>query len=186
MTPNFFQAATLKKMCVKNEPIKIWVDFTGYPSNHFSGCRLNGRMTSWWCRQFCVLSVWLSFFLLCRYLDQSCNSFISVSVRRFQSTRRCSRFQCAAVLHCSHPCHSPSDVKEEAGLLWQRWTWRYSCSKIRVWSNPCWALVQLRTAFFASSLWKNYCSLLNPILPPLLQLHTYYYCYYFVPIIYLC
>ena len=25
-------------------PIKIWVDFTGYPSNHFSGCRLNGRI----------------------------------------------------------------------------------------------------------------------------------------------
>ena len=25
-------------------PIKIWVDFTGHPSNHFSGCRLNGRV----------------------------------------------------------------------------------------------------------------------------------------------
>ena len=25
-------------------PIKIWVDFTVYPSNHFSGCRLNGRL----------------------------------------------------------------------------------------------------------------------------------------------
>ena len=52
MTPNFFQAATLKKIWVeatlkKNlrwHPIKIWVDFTGYPSNHFSGCRLNGRL----------------------------------------------------------------------------------------------------------------------------------------------
>ena len=21
----------------------MWVDFTGYPSNHFSGCRLNGK-----------------------------------------------------------------------------------------------------------------------------------------------
>ena len=26
-------------------PIKMWVDFTGYPSNHFSGCRLNGRVS---------------------------------------------------------------------------------------------------------------------------------------------
>ena len=30
-------------------PIKIWVDFTGHPSNHFSGCRLNGWLSdgSW-------------------------------------------------------------------------------------------------------------------------------------------
>ena len=27
-------------------PEKIWVDFTGYPSNHFSGCRLNGQILS--------------------------------------------------------------------------------------------------------------------------------------------
>ena len=33
-------------------PIKIWVGFTGYPSNHFSGCRLNGRImthSKWIC-----------------------------------------------------------------------------------------------------------------------------------------
>ena len=43
--------STLKKIWVeatlKNlrwHPIKIWVDFTGYPSNHFSGCSLNGRI----------------------------------------------------------------------------------------------------------------------------------------------
>ena len=36
MTPKFFQGARLKK--------KIWVDFTGYPSNQFSGYRLNGRI----------------------------------------------------------------------------------------------------------------------------------------------
>ena len=29
---------------IRVHPIKIWVAFTGYPSNHFSGCRLNGRM----------------------------------------------------------------------------------------------------------------------------------------------
>ena len=50
MTLNFFQAATLKiwvEATLKNlswHPIKIWVYFTGYPSNHFSGCRLNGRV----------------------------------------------------------------------------------------------------------------------------------------------
>ena len=27
-------------------PIKIWVDFTGYLSNHFWGCRLNGQLCS--------------------------------------------------------------------------------------------------------------------------------------------
>ena len=26
----------------KSKVIKIWVDFTGYPSNQFSGCKLNG------------------------------------------------------------------------------------------------------------------------------------------------
>ena len=26
-------------------PTKIWVDFTGHPSNHFSWCRLYGRQT---------------------------------------------------------------------------------------------------------------------------------------------
>ena len=31
----------------KQAPWKIWVHFTGYLSNHFSGCRLNGRETSW-------------------------------------------------------------------------------------------------------------------------------------------
>ena len=33
---------------IRWHPIKIWVDFTGYPSNHFSGCRLNG-----WLSQSC-------------------------------------------------------------------------------------------------------------------------------------
>ena len=32
--------ATLKNL--RCHPIKIWVDFIGYPSNHFSGCKLNG------------------------------------------------------------------------------------------------------------------------------------------------
>ena len=48
MTPNFFQAATLKQIWVgatlkKSQvaPYTIWVDFTGYPLNHFSGCRLD-------------------------------------------------------------------------------------------------------------------------------------------------
>ena len=41
MTPNYFQGTRLKK---------IWVDFTGYPSNQFSGYRLNGRLL-----YFCVL-----------------------------------------------------------------------------------------------------------------------------------
>ena len=34
MTPNFFQGARLNK---------IWVDFTGHPSNQFSVYRLNGQ-----------------------------------------------------------------------------------------------------------------------------------------------
>ena len=31
-----------KTAWVKNHPSRIWVDFSGYPSNHFLGCRLNG------------------------------------------------------------------------------------------------------------------------------------------------
>jgi hypothetical protein len=27
---------------IRVHPIKIWAEFIGYPSNHFSGCRLNG------------------------------------------------------------------------------------------------------------------------------------------------
>jgi hypothetical protein len=27
---------------------EIWLDFSGYPSNHFSGCRLNGREYTGW------------------------------------------------------------------------------------------------------------------------------------------
>ena len=47
-----FRVAAWKKLGVilinqkKNQVstlTKIWVDFTGSPSNHFSGCRLNGR-----------------------------------------------------------------------------------------------------------------------------------------------
>ena len=37
---NIREDATLKKSQVA--PCKNLVDFTGYPSNHFSGCRLNG------------------------------------------------------------------------------------------------------------------------------------------------
>ena len=41
MTPNFFLAATMKK----NLGRFYTVDFTGYPSNQFSGYRLNdGRL----------------------------------------------------------------------------------------------------------------------------------------------
>ena len=34
----------LPKKILRWHPIKIWVDFTGYPSHHFSGCRLNGQL----------------------------------------------------------------------------------------------------------------------------------------------
>ena len=32
------------KKNIRWHPKKIWVDFTGYPYNHFSGCRLNKRL----------------------------------------------------------------------------------------------------------------------------------------------
>ena len=61
MYPVLFQSGSLKKagfhtcksekksseypIKIRVQPIKIWVDFTGYPSNHFSGCRLIGRLS---------------------------------------------------------------------------------------------------------------------------------------------
>ena len=51
MTPNFFQAANVKKVWVEStqkslrwHSMKLWVDFKWYPSNHFSVCRSNGRI----------------------------------------------------------------------------------------------------------------------------------------------
>ena len=46
----FFKVAAWKKLVViltnqkkiRWHPLNFWVDFIGYPSNHFSGCRLNG------------------------------------------------------------------------------------------------------------------------------------------------
>ena len=52
ITPNFFQAATLKEIWVETtlkylrwHPIKIWVDFKGYSSYHFSGYRWNRQLS---------------------------------------------------------------------------------------------------------------------------------------------
>ena len=42
--PAFSQVATRKNLRCFCHPEKNRVDFTGYPSNHFSGCRLNGRI----------------------------------------------------------------------------------------------------------------------------------------------
>ena len=45
-TVNFLKVVVRDRWyCISGwHPIKIWVDFTWYPSNHFSGCRLNGQM----------------------------------------------------------------------------------------------------------------------------------------------
>ena len=50
MTTNFFQGARLKK----NLGRFYWVDFTGHPSNQFSGYRLNGGFT-YFQQAVCVL-----------------------------------------------------------------------------------------------------------------------------------
>ena len=42
--PDFSQVATLGNLRWFCHPEKNGVDFTGYPSNHFEGCRLNRRL----------------------------------------------------------------------------------------------------------------------------------------------
>ena len=54
--PDFFQASSLKNVFVGilinqkkksgKHSVKIWVEFTGYPSNHSSGCRSNRQMSN--------------------------------------------------------------------------------------------------------------------------------------------
>ena len=43
--PAFSQVATLENLRCFCHPEKYRVNFTGYPSDHFSGCRLNGRLS---------------------------------------------------------------------------------------------------------------------------------------------
>ena len=43
ISPAFPKVATLENLRCFNNPEKR-VDFTGYPSNHFPGCRLDGQM----------------------------------------------------------------------------------------------------------------------------------------------
>ena len=46
--PAFSQVSTLENLRCFCHHEKNKVDFTGYPSNHFPGCRLNGRLTQNW------------------------------------------------------------------------------------------------------------------------------------------
>ena len=55
MKPSFFQFATLENLRCFCHPEKNRVDFTEYPSNHFSGCRLKGKC--WVC------NLWKKLFL---------------------------------------------------------------------------------------------------------------------------
>ena len=61
-----------KKFQVLLPPWKNRVDFTGYPSNHFSGCRLNGRSTIIIKRHLRSLCLAL-FYLTCDYWQQQRN-----------------------------------------------------------------------------------------------------------------
>ena len=45
MKPSFFLGCQPRKSQVLLSPWKNRVDFTGYPSNHFPRCRLNGQMS---------------------------------------------------------------------------------------------------------------------------------------------
>ena len=59
------QGSALKKIWVdatlrnlRWHPMKICVDFTGYPSNHFWGCRLNGwssKVTGYYEWEWCII-----------------------------------------------------------------------------------------------------------------------------------
>ena len=62
---------------IRVHPTKVWVDFTGYPSNHFSGCKLNWRLIRFWVHenfywgQFCEMQ---EFELLkAKYFSQTLN-----------------------------------------------------------------------------------------------------------------
>ena len=57
--PAFSQVATLENLRCFCHPEKNRADFTGYPPNHFSGCRLNRRVSANIC--FCLIFFFLSF-----------------------------------------------------------------------------------------------------------------------------
>ena len=104
MTPNFFQGARLKK---------IWVDFTGYPSNQFSGYRLNGQLDQH--------NKWItapSVLLTMNYLGQ----IISQMQLQYENSTNCATASVSSKIQLLKKKHGPSSQSEEKSAIFCKQT----------------------------------------------------------------